>query len=48
MCEHLGSDEPERQKHLARFKAWVGEGGWFLGKFKELDKATAERRKVAA
>lgn len=47
MYEHLGSDEPERQKHLALFKVWEGEGGWFLGKFKDLDKATLERMKVA-
>jgi len=47
MYENLGADEAERQKNLALFKAWVGEGGWFLGKFKELDKATLMKMKVA-
>ena len=47
MYENLGADEAERQKNLALFKAWVGEGGWFLGKFKEMDKATLMKMKVA-
>jgi hypothetical protein len=47
MYENLGADEAERQKNLALFKAWVGEGGWFLGKFKELDKSTLKKMKVA-
>jgi hypothetical protein len=47
MYENLGTDEAERQKNLALFKAWVGEGGWFLGKLKEMDKATLMKMKVA-
>jgi hypothetical protein len=47
MYINLGADESERQHNLARFKAWVGEGGWFLGKLKYLDKATLEKMKVA-
>ena len=43
----LGGDDAERQKNLALIKAWVGEGGWFLGKLQELDKATLEKMKVA-
>lgn len=46
MYENLGSDEAERQKNLALFKAWVGEGGWFLGNLKEMDKATLMKMKV--
>lgn len=34
MYQHLGSDEQERQKNLALFKAWVGEGGWNLNRWK--------------
>lgn len=34
MYEKLGTDEPERQKNLALFKAWVGEGGWNLNRWK--------------
>lgn len=30
MYVNLGADEDERQKNLALFKAWVGEGGWIL------------------
>ena len=44
---YLGGDDAERQKNLALIKAWVGEGGWFLGRFKDLDKATLEKMKVA-
>ena len=47
MYGFLGNDEAERQKNLSLFKAWVGEGGWFLGRLPELDKATLERMKVA-
>lgn len=47
MYEFLGGDEAERQRNLALIKAWVGEGGWFLGRLPELDKATLERMKVA-
>ena len=47
MYENLGADEAERQKNLALFKAWVGEGGWFLGKLKEMDKSTSMKMKVA-
>jgi hypothetical protein len=47
MYEKLGADEAERQKNLALFKAWVGEGGWFLGKMKELDTSTLKKMKVA-
>lgn len=47
MYGFLGNDDAERQKNLALIKAWVGEGGWFLGRFKELDKATLEKMKVA-
>lgn len=46
MYLHLGAEEGERQANLARFKAWLGEGGWFLGKFKDLDKATLEKIRV--
>lgn len=47
MYAYLGGDDAERQKNLALFKAWVGEGGWFLGRFKDLDKAALEKMKVA-
>ncbi len=47
MYVNLGADEAERQRNLALFKTWVGEGGWFLGKLKYLDKATLEKMKVA-
>lgn len=47
MYVYLGGDDAERQKHLALIKAWVGEGGWFLGRFPELDKATLEKMKIA-
>ncbi len=46
MYVNLGSDEAERQRNLALFKAWVGDGGWFLGKLKELDTATLQKIKV--
>ena len=47
MYAYLGADEAERQKNLTVFKAWVGEGAWFLGRFKDLDKATLAKMKVA-
>ena len=47
MYENLGTDEAERQTNLALFKAWVGEGGWFLGKLKEMDITTLMKMKVA-
>lgn len=47
MYQYLGGDEPERQKNLALFKSWVGEGGWYLGRFKDLDKPTLMKMKVA-
>lgn len=34
MYRRLGENENERQKNLATFKAWVGEGGWNLNRFK--------------
>lgn len=34
MYEYLGDDEAERQKNLALFKAWVGEGAWKLNRWK--------------
>lgn len=34
MYKRLGENESERQKNLATFKAWVGEGGWNLNRFK--------------
>jgi cytochrome c553 len=47
MYVYLGGDEAERQKNLALFKAWVGDGGWFLGRVKDLDKTSLEKMKVA-
>jgi hypothetical protein len=46
MYVYLGANDAERQKNLALIKAWVGEGGWFLGRFPELDKATLAKMKV--
>jgi len=34
MYQYLGADDAERQKNLQTFKAWVGEGGWNLNRFK--------------
>ena len=34
MYKHLGETEAERAKNLATLKAWVGEGGWNLNRFK--------------
>jgi len=33
MYEKLGTDEAERQKNLALFKAWVGEDAWNLNRW---------------
>ena len=33
MYEKLGANDGERQKNLAAFKAWVGEGGWNLNRW---------------
>jgi hypothetical protein len=30
MYQYLGDDEPERQKNLKLFKAWVGDSAWNL------------------
>jgi hypothetical protein len=46
MYQYLGADDAERKKNLALFKAWVGEGAWFLGRFPDLDKATLAKMKV--
>lgn len=46
MYPYLGADEADRQKNLAQFKAWVGEGGWFLGRLPELNKDTLAKMKV--
>jgi hypothetical protein len=46
MYPHLGADESARQKNLALFKAWVGEGGWVLKRFKELTREELGRMKV--
>lgn len=34
MYKNLGENDAERQKNLATIKAWVGEGGWNLNRFK--------------
>ncbi len=46
MYQFLGADEAERTKNLAQFKAWVGEGAWYLGRLPELDNATLTKMKV--
>jgi hypothetical protein len=33
MYRYLGGDDAERQKNLATFKAWLGEGGWNLNRW---------------
>jgi hypothetical protein len=33
MYQYLGEDDAERQKNLALFKAWVGEGAWKLNRW---------------
>jgi hypothetical protein len=44
----VDGDQAERLRNPGLFKAWVGEGGgWFLGNFDKLDKATLARMKVA-
>lgn len=47
MYMHLGADDGERQKNLAVFKNWVGEGGWVLKKFKDLTREELGKMKVA-
>lgn len=47
MYVFLGADDAERQKNLALFKSWVGEGAWFLGRIKDLDADTLRKMKVA-
>ncbi|MDH3316129.1 MAG: cytochrome C [Gammaproteobacteria bacterium] len=34
MYGFLGSSDDERQKNLKKFKAWVGEDGWVLNRWK--------------
>ena len=46
MYVYLGSDEAERQKNLALFKAWVGEDGWVLKRFKALTREELGKMKV--
>lgn len=46
MYVHLGADEEERQRNLAVFKNWVGEGGWVLSKFKDLSREQLGKMKV--
>ena len=41
MYRQLGSNEAERQKNLAVFKAWVGEGAWFLNRWEARGSAPA-------
>ena len=33
MYRYLGGNDQERQKNLALFKAWLGEGGWNLNRW---------------
>ena len=35
MYQYLGSSEKERQKSLSLYKAWVGDGGWNLNRWKQ-------------
>lgn len=46
MYERLGDNEAERQKNLALFKAWVGDGAWTLKKFKDLTREDLGRIQV--
>lgn len=41
MYRHLGSDDAERQKNLALFKAWVGEGAWNINRWSARGKVPA-------
>ena len=41
MYEKLGTDEAERQKNLALFKAWVGEDAWNLNRWQAKGKVPA-------
>jgi len=47
MYVNLGGDEAERQKNLAVFKAWVGEGAWNLKHWDEIGKPELERIRAA-
>lgn len=47
MYVNLGSDEAERQKHLAVFKAWVGPGAWNLKRWDEIGKPELDRIRAA-
>jgi len=46
MYQYLGAGEAERQKNLALFKAWVGEDGWILKRFKALTREELGKMKV--
>ena len=46
MYINLGGSEEERQKNLALFKAWVGEGGWVLKKFEDLTREELGKMQV--
>lgn len=46
MYEYLCSDDSERQKNLALFKAWVSKDGWVLKRFKDLSREELGRMKV--
>jgi hypothetical protein len=46
MYINLGTNDEERQKNLGLFKAWVGEGGWVLKKFKDLTREELGKMQV--
>jgi hypothetical protein len=46
MYVNLGATDEERQKHLALFKAWVGEGAWVLKKKDDVTKEELLRIKA--
>ena len=46
MYINLGGSEEERHKNLTLFKAWVGEGGWVLKKFKDLTREDLGKMQV--
>lgn len=46
MYRYLGDTEEARQTNLALFKAWVGEGGWVLKRFKDLSREELGRMTV--
>jgi hypothetical protein len=41
MYKQLGENETERQKNLAVFKAWVGEGAWKLNRWEKRGEVAA-------